>query len=130
MRFHRNTAGITGCARLPLLQEQQGSAQVLGILVVFEMLQVRLDNRRSLPDNVSHDLVFIVRGRFAILDRDGSLRAMTQASAQTVAEKVADQAGFARDDLDGSFRAVWQTLAAAIALRFIDLDYSSPVHGR
>ena len=65
---------------------------------------------------------FIVRGGFALHERDRAGGAGGQAVAEAVAVVVAHQFGFAVDHCDGAFVACRRARAAAVAFFFVDVN--------
>src|SRR5512136_671423 len=56
-----------------------------------EMLQVCLNYRCSLPDNIFHNCLLLVGNRFPLNNADRSLRAGTNACTKTLTEEVTDK---------------------------------------
>jgi hypothetical protein len=77
---------------------------------------------------MERDRLGIKVGCLALLHRDRSLRAFSQAGTEAVAVCIAYESGLTVADLDGPFGAGRNALAAAVALLLIDSDYFTHSH--
>jgi hypothetical protein len=53
---------------------------------------------------------------------------MTQASAESIAQLVSDEARFPMDNLESAFRTLWNALATAVAFLLVNLDNVTSAH--
>jgi hypothetical protein len=90
-----------------------------------EMFEMRLNYRCSLPDDILHDRLFIVRNRFTLNDADRTFRAGPDTCTKTIAKEIADEPSLSIDKLKCSLRAVRDALAAPCAPGIINTDYLS-----
>jgi hypothetical protein len=91
--------------------------------MVYEVMEMGgYDVWASFGDAFVHDFFFVVGFGFAGFDFHCSGWTVTYAGSKAVAEKVADEAGFAVDDLQGPFGAAWYAVAATGTFWFIYSD--------
>ena len=94
----------------------------------MEMLEVGADRVGALPRDVGHDPALVVGLGLPLRQRDGPFRAVADAGAKAVAEKVAHQPHLSVDDLQGAFGTVGEAQAAAGALLLVDCDDRACAH--
>jgi hypothetical protein len=104
-----------------VLQEvRQSLAEVFALAVAPEVFQVRANDGGTLPHDAREDRSLVIWLRLPRFDRDRALGAVPDAGAETVAEKIADEARLAVDYPDRPFGAVRDAESAPGASLLVD----------
>jgi hypothetical protein len=91
--------------------------------VTCEMFEMGFDDRLTLFHNRFHHRIFVIGRCLALDNRYSSLWAGSYTGSETIAEEIANEAGFSINKLKSPLRAVRDALATSCASGIVNTDY-------